>query len=985
MATNFSDDSTFSEQYENLPGFKVNYQDGNLAIGATSIGSNTKSLLIIGTATDGIIGEPVSVNALGGPEAAEKVFGKMTKRVQYTQNGKPVTVKKPHAGSLIRAMWEAYYMGCEDIRLMRVTGRKGKSEIALKNPNAEKSHPLMDGKGNNLINGNDKFTVGFTLGADERLTTIVAIEEYEDGNPVPVKTFNGHDGYESAENSVGNESITFAKDKFKPGNSIKIKYDIKKRTYTEVAHTEDGVANTNSTKGLLIQDAVNDHYFKSEKTQWSDDPMHTIQLFVQDGSGSVMTIPSINASGEKLFRIGEDDPSITNPLTSTQTAMEFQQGGIRFTSAYDAEVLSGTYPDITAPGVRVTVDYRYYSDVVTSMEKTELIAGSDKVTILEGTPIGSSLRVYYELAGQQTDLVLGTDYTTTISVDPAVPSKVIIVPGVGPVGARLFAEYKTSSQTVEGAVITIEAIQAGTVYSGFANENDVATLDGVRFVVEYEKKEDGSVDLQNRVIRFIKPDSKKNTRRDFELRYATKDLIAITNAKEFCNFVNADSNNNIVRLSVDSQFANIPIVGLQATDFAVDSFTHEYDYREICLGEKYDEAANAYALYEDVTINGNIEARFPWIGSDGFVDNTNMISNLEFYNVLGGRYEKINGIDEDPVLVEQGMYGLIENYAVDQIAVPDVFANSAIAKLDESGEYVLDEDRSFAQQLAQHCAMSTAKTWETVGFTSMAPVYQGTLRKVQEYIDVTTGVTRLNEYPEIVEEFLQRGINPHFTNQINMYIPATGDLVYDSNNHEPIDIGFYVNNVFGPEVGLALGDIGNYVGSGQVPYASLVTKTAPENSTTNQNIDILGLRYNLSEAQHNQLAGAGYVTFEGRIQSNGSKTYRVKDGTTAAQKTSDYTRLSTVRIAHYTVQTIRNVADKYIGMPNGLAQRNSLATEIQAALDNIRDAGILNDFSFEMYSSVQDQVMGNVFIKLELVPAFEMRRILTTVALRPSL
>lgn len=424
---------------------------------------------------------------------------------------------------------------------------------------------------------------------------------------------------------------------------------------------------------------------------------------------------------------------------------------------------------------------------------------------------------------------------------------------------------------------------------------------------------------------------------------------------------------------------------MQATDFVVDSFTHEYDYREICLGEKYDEAANAYAIYEDVTINGSVEERFPWIGSDGFVDNTNMVSNKTFYDVLGGRFEHINGEDEEPTLVEQGMYGLIENYAVDQIIVPDIFANSAIAKLDDNGDYVLDEDRSFAQQLAQHCAMSTAKTWETIGFISAAPVYQGTLRKVQEYIDVVTGVTRLSEYPEIVEEFLQRGINPYFSNKIYMYIPATGDLVYDQTNHDPIDIGFYINNVFGPEVGLALGDIGNYVASGQTSYASLVSKTAPENSTTNQNIDVLGLRYNLSEAQHNQLAGSGYVTFEGRIQSNGSKIYRVKDGTTASQKTSDYTRLSTVRIAHYTVQSIRNVADKYIGMPNGLAQRNSLATEIQSALDNIRDAGILNDFSFELYSSVQDQVMGNVFIKLELVPAFEMRRILTTVALRPSL
>lgn len=983
MATNFTDNSNFSEEYENLPGFKVNYQDGNLAIGATSVGSNTKSLLIIGTAIDGPIGDPVSVNALGGPTAAEKVFGKMTKRVRITEGGKTKTIRKPHGGSLIRSMWEAYYMGCEDIRLMRVTGRRAKSEIALKNPNSEIFQSLMDSKGDNLIQGNDAFDVALGLGKDERLVSVLKVDELEPTSVVPVKTFNGSEGYESVDNSAGSETISFPKNKFKPGNTIQISYQIKKRTYTDVAHTEDGVIDTTSTKGLLTQDSTNDHYFKSEKANWSDDPTHTINLYVTDASGSTSTISAINAAGEKLYRIGEQDPAINDELTDAQTSLEFQQGGIRFTSAYDAEVANGLYPDVTAAGVRVTVDYKYYSDVDSVLTKTENITGSDKVTILQGTPIGSSLNVYYEVAGVKTDLVAGTDYTTTISVDPTIPSTVVIAPGVGPVGARLFATYKTSAKTVEGASLVIEAANAGSLYGGFLDENDTSSLDGVHFVVEYAKQEDGTVDLQNRVIRFIKPDSKKNSQRDLELRYETAKLAGITTVKEFVNFVNTDANNNIVQLSVDAKYASIPVIGLQATDFEVDSFTKEYTYREICLGEQYDEAAGHYALYEDLTADSNIVNRFPWTGADGFFNNSDMVANKEFYDILGGRYEVVTA-GEDPILVEQGMYGLIENYAVDQITLVDVYANSAIAKLDDDGEYVLDTNRSFAQQLAQHCAMATAKTWETIGFIGMAPVYQGTLRKVQEYIDLATGVTDIQYYPELVTEFLGRGINPYFTNKNYMYNPANGDLIYND-SHEPIDIGFYINNVFGPEAGFTLNDIGSYVASAANSYAGLVTTLEPQNSTTNHQFDVLGLRYTLSESQHNQLAGAGYVTFEARINSNGSKTYKVKDGTTASLKTSDYNRLSTVRITHYVVQQIRNVADKYIGLPNGLAQRNSLATEIQAALDNIRDAGIVNDFKFEMYSSVRDQVMGNVFITLELVPAFEMRRILTTVALRPSL
>lgn len=986
MATNTTDDTNFSEQYENLPGFKVNYQDGNFAIGATSIGSNTKSLLIIGTAIDGVVGEPVSVNGLGGPEEAEKMFGKTTKRVEYVQNGKTITVDQPHAGTLIRSMWEAYYLGCEDIRLMRVTGRKAKSEIMLRNPNSQKSHMLADVKGDNLIQGNIAFSIPLNLTANERLVTVTSVEEFEPGEVTPKKTFNGRDGYESVDSTVGSEVIYFAKNKFQPGNTVKVNYDVKQRTYTDVGHSEDGVNDTTSTKGLLTQSSTNDHYFSSEKTNWSDDPMHTINVYITDASGNVNTIPMINASGDKLFRIGKEDPSISNELTSTQTSIEYQQGGVRFTTAYDAEVAAGTYPNVTDPGIRVTVDYKFYGDVTTTVNNTVTTVGADKITLLEGTPMNGTLRVYYEIGGVQTDLVAGTDYTTTISVDPTEQSKVIIAPGVGHVGARLYATYKTSTETLDGAVMTVEAAQAGTVYGGFLNSNDTSTLNGVRFTVEYAKDEAGQLDLQNRVIRFIKPASKRNSRKDLELRYETAKLPAITTIREFANFVNADSNNNIVFLSVGSKHANISIIGLQATDYTVDSFDRTlYDYREITLGEKFDDAASKYTLYENLMADSNMENRFLWTGTDGFFDNRDMVKNKEYYDTLGGRYEVFTE-GEDPELVEQGIYGLIENYAVDQITLVDVFANSAIAKLTDEGEYVLDKERSFSQQLAQHCAMSTAKTWETIGFTYMAPVEQSTLRKVQEYINYATGLVVLDgSETETIEEYLSYGVNPFYTNENYMYVPATADLVHSDSTNQPIDIGFYINNVFGPEAGFSSGDLGNYVVGAVSAYSALVSQIAPQNSTTNRDFSVLGLRYNLSESQHNQLAGAGYVTFEGRITKDGNKTYKVKDGTTAAKKTSDYTRLSTVRISHYVVQQIRNVADKFIGMPNGLAQRNSLATEIQATLDNIRDAAILNDFNFEMYSSVRDQVLGNVFIKLELVPAFEMRRILTTVALRPSL
>src|SRR5699024_191341 len=213
---------------------------------------------------------------------------------------------------------------------------------------------------------------------------------------------------------------------------------------------------------------------------------------------------------------------------------------------------------------------------------------------------------------------------------------------------------------------------------------------------------------------------------------------------------------------------------------------------------------------------------------------------------------------------------------------------------------------------------------------------------------------------------------------------ATQELIYNEEG-DPIDIGHYVNVVFGPEVGTANAKIGNYVTSGATLYAGLNSRLEPQISTTNKEISVTGLRYNLSESQHNQLAGGRYVTFEERYNSNGSVSYKVKDGVTAGQPNSDYQRLSTVNITHAVSQLIRKRAEPFIGGPNGLSQRNALSTEVQAGLDQMKELRVLQDFKFTIFSSAREKVLGNAFISLELVPEFETRRIYTSVGLRQSI
>lgn len=968
------------EQYENLPGVKVDYHDGNLYSGNEASLANTQSVLIIGTAIDGPVGEPVSVNAIGGPKAAEKMFGGLLERVKVVDNGEEKTIKVPHEGTLIRGMYEALRSGNEDVRLLRVSGKTAKSEVAVKDSNNEVTQALADASGDQLIPGNVAFSMGLDLPDSHRLLKIEKVEEFLGSNTsgTPIKTFTGNSGYEAIDDTVGSEQVFFGKDIFRPKSTVKVSYKASKRNYQEVTRSMNGVDDP-STLGVLTQDPSNTSYFSAEVGNWSDELIHQVNVYVVDSKGEPFNIPSTNTNGEKLYRIGEGDPAVGNELKDITTPVEFQQGGIRFTSAYQKEVAAGMYPALNS-GVTVTADYFYYNDIEVARSVEKLVPGKEKTTFLNFIPVSDSLEVYYDNNGVKQALVEGDDFTVIYPSDSAQKVRVLVKSGVGPVGARLFASYKTGENSVNDAKLIINAKQAGALYGGL--ENDLITLHGVKYTVEYDLKANGSIDTENRVIRFIKPETKKNSSIDKELVFRTKELRGVKTLREFANYVNGLSGNNIVYLDVPVHAGEVPINGIVPTDYVVSSFTGVYEYRPINLGEAYNEASMKYALLVDSSKSEDDPARYPWLGDNGFFNVNNLLDMKRLYETLGGKYELVAGTLDEYKVVEQGIYSKLENYQVDVIDLKEVNANTAIGEYNDLGELVAVQDRNFATQLAQHCAMVTAKTWETIGVIGVAPSPYATLREVQDYVDVLTNRFELTNGVE--QFYLQRGINPRFQNLHFMYNTATHELIY-GDDREPIDIGRYINVVVGPEVGLSHETLGNYVTNGSTVYSALITSLNPEVATTNKQASPSGLRYNFSESQHNQLAGGRYVTFENRLNLNGTRTIVVKDGVTAAAPNSDYQRLSTVRITHATVQLIRQRANKFIGLPNGIAQRNSLATEIQASLDRLKELGVLQNFKFSIFSSAKDRVLGNAFITLELVPEFEMRKIYTSVTLRASL
>lgn len=172
-----------------------------------------------------------------------------------------------------------------------------------------------------------------------------------------------------------------------------------------------------------------------------------------------------------------------------------------------------------------------------------------------------------------------------------------------------------------------------------------------------------------------------------------------------------------------------------------------------------------------------------------------------------------------------------------------------------------------------------------------------------------------------------------------------------------------------------------------VTYAALVSTLRAESATTNKNVyGVAGLWFQLSLRQLNALTGKKYVTF--RLK-NGRVT--VTDGCTTApdlvssgqKRPSDFARLSTLRITSTTAQVIRATCEPFIGEPNRMPQYNALNAAIKGALEAMKTQGALMDYRFSVVA--RGGTLNEAIVTLEIVPAFEMRKITINLSLRPTI
>lgn len=179
---------------------------------------------------------------------------------------------------------------------------------------------------------------------------------------------------------------------------------------------------------------------------------------------------------------------------------------------------------------------------------------------------------------------------------------------------------------------------------------------------------------------------------------------------------------------------------------------------------------------------------------------------------------------------------------------------------------------------------------------------------------------------------------------------------------------------------------GNFINTGGgASVAGRITSLLPSHALTNKVIPNLGPSKILGRTQADKLVGRRFTTFIAR-----EPGFVVAKDVTGARNAgryarSDYVLLSTVRIVHAAVDTVRAVSEKYIGFPSNPQTRAAMEQEVRSELDKFVERGALNTFDISISQTPDQNVLGEIDINLSLVPATELVQVNLTVNLDKTL
>lgn len=851
--------------YPNLPGHLVEFKDGGMQLRDTAVSGNQKSLLIIGTAIDGPVNEPVAIDV----ENVQKLFGN-----DVDSNG------IPNGTTLTKYARQAYRAGFNDIRCMRVTGSSASAVIEA---NSNTTTELQ------------KNTVVFNAAGNQSYSVTLDMSSVPSGKYGVIKK----DDIKISHPIVGNEisnifnlpnKVTINQNQIPARGDVNIEYkiqivDTNILTTQNIVDVEvEQITGSGDCKAKIVTPVLSDIYF------YNMDGI-TPGPSTNDNYGVPVLSNLVSATtvaGETVYCAFELKDSngnvkqVTNVIFNADNTMSFE-----YTEAIDlSDMQAETY----------TIDYLSYviNDNTVMVNQTSMYVPQEIALDANKTPLLTNEVCLYDFTGNNVVAKM-SDGTGVITYDSTTNNFVVDLTKVANVvplsyisiGAtmKLVYDYEIVETTTES--MTFKSLYGGEVY----NEASV-TVD----LIVNEKGEVG------RLITLVKPESKKYSDNEAPLSFKSFDYPTFGSLKEA---VAAHSLNNVFEVITDYENAltNAIPVG----------------------------SANS------VTVN--------------FSGGTNGVSptNDEMFVALSGKR------NNEGYLIERGAYQILENYNVDYIYVAGIYADSKVSPSISKN--------SFHYELALLCAVLTYRTKMVHGFMDVKPNTNTTLVGIQNY----------------VEKLLQYD-NTHYMKD------SEGNIIYDENKN-PLDIGWYTSAIVGPEPICTSPTLGNYYGSPAIAYAALNANLKAQSAPTNKALPgCTGMRYKLSNKQLNDLTNNRFVTFKMKNEgvASANKIPYVVDGCTCGASTSDYARLTTVKVVTQCIDEVREVADPFIGEPNTVEQRNALAALISKRLTYLKEQGVIQYYEFEISATVEQVLIGECSIALTLVAPQELRKITTVVALRAT-
>lgn len=203
---------------------------------------------------------------------------------------------------------------------------------------------------------------------------------------------------------------------------------------------------------------------------------------------------------------------------------------------------------------------------------------------------------------------------------------------------------------------------------------------------------------------------------------------------------------------------------------------------------------------------------------------------------------------------------------------------------------------------------------------------------------------------------------------------ADGVQQKDANN-KLVDNGKYLSVVSAHAL---LSNVVNasYSAPAAAAYAGFITTLPVESAPTNKVLPSVGLQYVLNVTKIDALAGAGYVQLQSK-----RKGVVVADAPTAARPDSDYKRLSTNRIVKAAVDAVRAVSEPFLGEGLSGTRMAALDTAQEQILTKLQKAGLLKRYEKRLSATPTQAALGQATVELQLVPAFELRKIAVIVSL----